>query len=175
MMLDKQILINEIETNLRTSGADLTAACKTYAIAKAMEEEIISTANKCKAQVLTEKCYYRSEEMSKLLGEETPQRVTDPEDIPDISREYWDEIFKKSYELYKQHGIDDPRGADYIPEARARDLRFKAENCLIDTFAALCPSMFTAEDIRDIKRHLLHRQKFIEIAMTAGLAAEKEA
>lgn len=174
-MQERQVLMQELENNLKTSGGDLTAVCKLYAIAKAMEEEIISTANKCKAQVLTEKCYYRSEEMSKLLGEETPQRVTDPEDIPDISREYWDEIFKKSYELYKQHGIDDPRGADYIPEARARDLRFKAENCLIDTFAALCPSMFTAEDIRDIKRHLLHRQKFIEIAMTAGLAAEKEA
>lgn len=174
-MQERQLLMAELENNLKTSGGDLTAVCKLYAIAKAMEEEIISTANKCKAQVLAEKCYYRSDEMSKLMGEDTPQRVTDPEDIPNISREYWDEIFSKSYELYKQHGIDDPRGVDYIPEARARDLRFKAENCLIDTFAAFCPSMFTAEDIRDIKRHLLRRQKFIEIAMTAGLAAEKEA
>lgn len=174
-MLDKQTLINEIETNLTTSGADLTAACKTYAISKAFEDEILSVKRECEAQVLAEKCYFRSPEMSKLMGEDTPQRVTDPEDIPEISREYWNEIFTRAYELYKQHGIDDPRGADYIPEARARDLRFKAEDCLIDTFAALIPSMFTAEDIKDIKRHLLHRRKFIEIAMTAGLAAEKEA
>lgn len=174
-MQERQILIEELTNNLKTIRGDLTAVCKVYAIAKALEEEIISTANKCKSQVLAEKCYYRSPEMSKLMGENTPQRVTDPEDIPEISREYWNEIFTKAYELYKQHGIDDPRGADYIPEARARDLRFKAEDCLIDTFAALIPSMFTAEDIRDIKRHLLHRRKFIEIAMNAGLAAEKEA
>lgn len=175
MMLDKQILINEIETNLKTSGADLTAACKTYAIAKAFEDEISSVKRECETQVLAEKCYYRSTEMSKLMGEDTPQRVTDPAEICEIDRENWKEIFSKCYELYKERGIDDPRGAEYCPEARAHELRVKAENLLIDTFAAVCPSFFTGGDIEYIKRHLLHRQKFIKIAMGIGLATEKEA
>ena len=81
-MQERQALIEELTNNLKTSRGDLTAVCKVYAIAKALEEEIISTANKCKSQVLAEKCYYRSPEMSKLMGENTPQRVTDPEDPP---------------------------------------------------------------------------------------------
>lgn len=173
-MLEKEAMIIEIETNLRTSGTDLTAVCKTYALAKAFEEEILSIKRECGAQVLAEKCYYRSAEMSKLMEEDTPQRVTDPDDICEIDRESWSEIFSKCYELYKERGIDDPRGADYCPEANAHKLRVKAENLLIDTFAAVCPSFFTGDDIQRIKQHLLHRQKFIEIAMGIGLAAEKE-
>lgn len=173
-MLEKEALIIEIETNLKTSGADLTAACKTYALAKAFEEEIVSIKRECGAKVLSEKCYYRDPEMSKLMGEETPQRVTDPDDICEIERKDWTEIFQKCYELYKERGIADPRGAEYCPEAEAHELRVKAENLLIDTFAAVCPSFFTGDDIQRIKRHLLHRQKFIEIAMGIGLATEKE-
>ena len=173
-MLEKQALIEELTNNLKANGGDLKTACEVYALAKAFETEVLSIKRECGAQVLAEKCYYRDRELSELFGEKYPTRVTDPDDIPEIERKDWNEIFQKCHELYKIRGIANPRGWEYCPETEAQNLRRKAENFLIDTFATLCPSMFTADDIKHIKFNIIHKEKFINIAMGIGLATEKE-
>lgn len=173
-MLEKQALIEELTNNLKASGGDLKTACEVYALAKAFETEVLSIKRECGAQVLAEKCYYRDRELSELFGEEYPTRVTDPDDIPEIERKDWNEIFQKCHELYKIRGIANPRGWEYCPETEAQNLRRKAENFLIDTFAALCPSMFTADDIKHIKLNIIHKEELIRIAMGIGLLKEDE-
>ena len=92
---------------------------------------------------------------------------------------------EKQYRVNRKNGIDNTYELDnvtytreydkiYCPETEAQNLRRKAENLLIDTFAALCPSVFTADDIKHIKLNIIHKEKFINIAMGIGLATEKE-
>ena len=166
------LLLTAFTEKIQSRAAEITALQETYIIAKAMEEEINAKDEKIKRKVLAENEYYITGELWELTLKRDPnaeRRITDPKSdykmFSDADTAQQNDYLDKLYAEYLKAGIADERGRGWIPSAKVRNVRGKAENALLDIVIELFKDTEYEDAIRQATKHWKYREQLLDITM----------
>lgn len=167
--------LEALKANVAMYAPEILNACNNYMICKAHEKAVTEIAREIETQVLDDNVYMTSETYIKRVNEAAEKsgvsrraehgRITKPFDTYKMTDSDFNDYLDKCYEKYLEAGIAHPKGRGYVPEAPAKEARFKAENALLDAYEKVVNGVIAHDEYEEMKRHWKYRDKLIELAL----------